>query len=58
MKKEQCQLLADRVVTITAAITTELMKDDPATLARRENSVTALSGCVQILPMNSYAEIS
>jgi len=42
MKKEQCQLLADRVVTITAAITTELMKADPATLARRENSVAAL----------------
>ena len=51
MRKAQCQLLADRVVTITAAIITELMKADPATLARRENSVAALRGCVQILPM-------
>jgi len=52
MKKEQCQLLADRVVAITAAITTELMKSDRATLARRENSVAALRGCVQTLAMN------
>ncbi|KAI5990779.1 hypothetical protein EDD15DRAFT_1144094 [Pisolithus albus] len=44
MKKAQCQRLAERVVTITAAITTELMKADPATLARRENSVVALRG--------------
>jgi hypothetical protein len=50
MRKEQCQLLAERVVTITAAIITELMKADSATLARRENSVAALRGCVQILP--------
>ena len=46
MKKDHCRLLADRVVTITAAIITELMKADPATLARRENSVAALRGCV------------
>lgn len=51
MRKEQCQLLAERVVTIIAAIITELMKADPATLARREDSVAALRGCVQILPM-------
>ncbi|KIK25717.1 hypothetical protein PISMIDRAFT_334294 [Pisolithus microcarpus 441] len=47
MKKAQCQLLAERVVTITAAITTELMKADPATLARRENSVVALRGTLR-----------
>lgn len=52
MKKEQCQLLADRVVAITAAITTELMKSDHATLARRENSVAALRGCVHALAMS------
>ncbi len=46
MKKEQCQLLADRVVAITAAITTELMKSDRETLARREKGVAALRGCV------------
>jgi len=44
MKKEQCQLLADRVVAIKAAITTELMKNDRETLGRRENSVAALRG--------------
>ena len=49
MKKKQCQLLVDRVVAITAAIMTELMKADPATLARRENSVVSLRGYVQIL---------
>ncbi|KAI6097036.1 hypothetical protein F5141DRAFT_480773 [Pisolithus sp. B1] len=47
MKKAQCQLLAERVVTISAAITTELMKADPATLARRENSVVALRGTLR-----------
>ncbi|KAI6107721.1 WD40-repeat-containing domain protein [Pisolithus croceorrhizus] len=47
MKKAQCQLLAERVVTISAAITTELMKADPATLARRENSVVALLGTLR-----------
>ena len=52
MKKEECQLLADRVVTITAAITVELMTADHATLVRRERSVAALRGCVRILPMN------
>jgi hypothetical protein len=49
MKKKKVQLLADRVIAITAAITTELMKNDPATLARRENSVAALCGCVETL---------
>ncbi|KAJ7722687.1 WD40-repeat-containing domain protein [Mycena metata] len=47
MKKEQCRLLADRVAVITAAITTELMKSDRATLGRRENSVTALRGTLR-----------
>ncbi|KAG6816437.1 hypothetical protein H0H87_006099, partial [Tephrocybe sp. NHM501043] len=47
MKKEQCQLLAERVVTITSAITTELMKADRATLERRENSVAALRGTLR-----------
>ncbi|KAI6160843.1 WD40-repeat-containing domain protein [Pisolithus thermaeus] len=47
MKKAQCQLLAERVVTISAAITTELMKADPATLARRESSVVALRGTLR-----------
>ena len=42
--KEQCQVLADRIVTITAAITTELMKANPATLARQESNVIALRG--------------
>jgi hypothetical protein len=51
IKKKQCQLLADRVITITAAIAVELMNADPATLVRRENSVAAWRGCVQILPM-------
>ena len=44
MMKEQCQLLVDRVIMITAAITTELMKADPATLARREKNVATLRG--------------
>lgn len=48
IKKQKCQQLADRVVAITAAITTELMKADPSTLARRENSVASLRGYVQI----------
>jgi hypothetical protein len=42
--KEKCELLTDRIVAIVAAITTELMKSDPATLAKRESSVVALSG--------------
>jgi len=44
MMKEQCRLLTDRVVTITAAITTELSKADSATLARRERNVADLRG--------------
>ncbi|KAJ7767234.1 WD40-repeat-containing domain protein [Mycena metata] len=47
MKKEECQLLANRVAVITAAITTELMKSDRATLERRENSVVALRGTLR-----------
>ncbi|KAJ7039994.1 WD40-repeat-containing domain protein [Mycena alexandri] len=47
MKKEKCQLLANRVVAIIAAITTELMKNDHATLARRENSIAALRGTLR-----------
>jgi hypothetical protein len=57
MKKEKCRLLADRVVTIMAAITTELMKADPATLARRENSVAALRGYVHSLTMFVFTQI-
>jgi hypothetical protein len=45
-KKEKCKLLVDRVVTITAAVTTELMKTDKATLAQLESSVVAFSGYV------------
>ncbi|KAJ7211905.1 hypothetical protein B0H12DRAFT_1242495 [Mycena haematopus] len=47
MKREKCQRLADRVVAITAAITTELMKYDHATLARRENGVATLRGTLR-----------
>ncbi|KAJ7511516.1 WD40-repeat-containing domain protein [Mycena galericulata] len=47
MKKEKCQVLADRVVAITAAIATELMKSDRATLGRREGSVVALRGALR-----------
>jgi len=43
-KKEKCKLLVDRVVTITAAVTTELMKTDRATLAQLESSAMAFSG--------------
>jgi hypothetical protein len=57
MKKEKCQLLADRVVAITAAIMTELMKADPATLARRENSVASLRGYVKSQAMTLSAQI-
>ncbi|KAF7306289.1 hypothetical protein MIND_00419900 [Mycena indigotica] len=46
-KREQCDLLADRVLSITAAITTELMKSDRETLARRENSVASLRGTLR-----------
>lgn len=38
--------MVDRVVTITAAVTTELMKTDKATLAQLESSVVAFSGYV------------
>lgn len=60
MKKVQCQRLADRVVMITAAVTVELMKTDPATLARREINVATLRGWVQILFNHKvpYAEIT
>ncbi|KAK6995796.1 WD40-repeat-containing domain protein [Favolaschia claudopus] len=42
MKKEKCQMLAERVLTITAAITGELLKSDEDTLRRRENNVADL----------------
>ncbi|KAK7050655.1 WD40-repeat-containing domain protein [Favolaschia claudopus] len=47
MKKEKCQILAERVLTITAAITGELLKSDQDTLNRREHSVTDLRGTLR-----------
>ncbi|KAG6819744.1 hypothetical protein H0H93_009091 [Arthromyces matolae] len=42
VKKQQCQVLVDRAVAITAAITTELMKGSPAMLVQREINVASL----------------
>lgn len=49
MKKEKCQVLAARVVAITAAIAAELMRSDRETLGRREANVSALLAWVQAL---------
>ncbi|KAK6967054.1 hypothetical protein R3P38DRAFT_3508998 [Favolaschia claudopus] len=47
MKKEKCQILAERVLTITAAITGELLTSDEDTLKQREHSVADLRGTLR-----------